>query len=195
MAKRLSSQARTLCFSGPGFRWFGSWAQTWHHSSGHGEVASHIGQPEALTTRIYNYILGGFGEKKEKRKDWQRMLAQVPIFNKKEKRKVLWGVSMEDLECPGCDLNKVVRTGLSVRMPFEQRPERDEQLSYVAIWQSTLKVGINSVKVLGYSQSLECQLWKGDHCHWSRWGLDHVEPVIHSWDFGFTVRITIKKCR
>ena len=27
-----------------------------------------MAQPEALTTRIYNYVLGGFGEKKEKRK-------------------------------------------------------------------------------------------------------------------------------
>lgn len=42
-------------------------------------------QPEALTTRIYNYVLGGFGEKEEKkqtRKDWQQMLARVPIFKK-----------------------------------------------------------------------------------------------------------------
>ena len=35
----------------------------WHHSSGHDEAESHIAQPEALTTRIYNYIPGGFGEK------------------------------------------------------------------------------------------------------------------------------------
>ena len=49
------------------------------------EAASHITQPEALTARIYNYVLGGFGEKKEKRKkeDWQQMLAQMPIFKKK----------------------------------------------------------------------------------------------------------------
>ena len=57
-----------LRFSGLGFHWFGSWAQTWHRSSGHGEVASHIAQPEALTTRMYNHVLGGFGEKKEKKK-------------------------------------------------------------------------------------------------------------------------------
>ena len=31
--------------------------QTWHHSSGHAEAASHIAQPEALTTVIYNYVL------------------------------------------------------------------------------------------------------------------------------------------
>ena len=48
-------------------------------------AASHIAQPEALTTKIYNYILGGFGErKKEKKEDWQQMLAQVPIFKKKK---------------------------------------------------------------------------------------------------------------
>ena len=41
-------------------------------------------QPEALTTRIYNYVLGGFGEEKKKKKnDWQQMLAQVPIFKKR----------------------------------------------------------------------------------------------------------------
>ena len=30
--------------------------------------ASHIAQPEALTTRIYDYVLGGFGEEKKKKK-------------------------------------------------------------------------------------------------------------------------------
>ena len=30
---------------------------------GYAEAASHIAQPEALTTRIHNYVLGGFGEK------------------------------------------------------------------------------------------------------------------------------------
>ena len=43
-------------------------AQTWHCSSGHTEVASHMPQPEALTTRIYNCVLGGFGEKNKKTK-------------------------------------------------------------------------------------------------------------------------------
>ena len=31
-------------------------------------MASHIAQPEGPTTRIYNCVLGGFGEKKKKRK-------------------------------------------------------------------------------------------------------------------------------
>ena len=52
----------------PGFHWFESWARTWHHSSSHPEAASHIAQPEALTTGICNYVLGGFGKKKKKKK-------------------------------------------------------------------------------------------------------------------------------
>ena len=47
------------------------------------EVASHIAEPEGPATRIYNYVLGGFGEKKKK-EDWQQMLAQVPIFKEKK---------------------------------------------------------------------------------------------------------------
>ena len=56
-----------LCFGSPGFRRSGSWVQTRHRTSGHAEAASHVAQPEALTTGIYNYVLGGFGEKKKKR--------------------------------------------------------------------------------------------------------------------------------
>ena len=40
---------------------------TWHRSLGHAEVVSHIAQPESLTTRIYNYVLGGFVEEKKKK--------------------------------------------------------------------------------------------------------------------------------
>ena len=63
---------------------------TWHCSSSHAEVASNIAQPEALITRIYNYVLRGFGEKKKEEKekeeeDWQQLLAQVPIFKRKTK--------------------------------------------------------------------------------------------------------------
>ena len=54
---------------------------------GHVEVASHVPQLEGPTTKIYNYVLGGFGEKKQKEKknekkkeDWQQLSAQVPIF-------------------------------------------------------------------------------------------------------------------
>ena len=42
--------------------------QTRHRSSGHAGAVSHIAQPKGPTTRIYNYVLGGFGEKKEKKK-------------------------------------------------------------------------------------------------------------------------------
>ena len=54
---------------GPGFCQFGFRVQTWHRSSSHVEVASHIAQLEGTTTRTYNYVLGGFGEKKRKQKE------------------------------------------------------------------------------------------------------------------------------
>ena len=49
---------------GPVCRWFESWARTWHCSSNHAEALSHMPQLEGPTTRIYNYVVGGFGEKK-----------------------------------------------------------------------------------------------------------------------------------
>ena len=58
----------TLNIGSPGFHGFRSWTGTWHLSSGRAEAVSHMAQPEALTTRIYNYVPGGFGEKKEKRR-------------------------------------------------------------------------------------------------------------------------------
>ena len=62
----------------PRVRRFRSWAWTWHRSSGHAEVTSNIAQLEGPTTGTYNYVLGGFEEKKkeEKKEDWQQMLAQ-----------------------------------------------------------------------------------------------------------------------
>ena len=65
MAERLNSH--TLLWWPRVFP-FGSWAQTWHRSSGHAEVASHMPQWEGLTTRVYNYLLGVFGEKKGEKK-------------------------------------------------------------------------------------------------------------------------------
>ena len=45
-------------------------------------------QLEGPTTKIYSYVLGGFGEiNKKKKEDWQLLLAQVLIF--KEKRKTI----------------------------------------------------------------------------------------------------------
>ena len=48
-------------------------------------MVSHSVQPDGPTTRIYNYVLGAFGEKEEEeegKEDWQQMLAQVPILKK-----------------------------------------------------------------------------------------------------------------
>ena len=86
----LSGKVLVLRASSPGFRRFGSWAQTWHRSSGHAEAASHMTQSETLKTRIYNHVLGGFGEKKGKKEeeDWQQLLAQVPIFKEKTQKKL-----------------------------------------------------------------------------------------------------------
>ena len=50
---------------------------------GHAEAVSHVPHLEGPTTKICNYILCGFGEKKQKKKDLQQLLAQVPIFKKK----------------------------------------------------------------------------------------------------------------
>ena len=51
-----------------------------------GFVGPILGADLGPVTRIYNHVLGGFGEKKKKKekkeKDWQQMLAQVPIFKK-----------------------------------------------------------------------------------------------------------------
>ena len=55
---------------------FAGWDPGRRHgtASGRVEVASHMPQLEGHTTKIYNYVLGGFGEKKQKRK---RRLATV----------------------------------------------------------------------------------------------------------------------
>ena len=81
MAEWVSSHAS---LQGPGFCRFGSWARTWYRSSGHAEVGSHMPQLEGPTTRICNYVLGGFGEKKKKK----RLATDVssgPIFKKEKK--------------------------------------------------------------------------------------------------------------
>ena len=95
-----------LYFGSPGFHQFRSWVLTQHGSSSHAEVASHTAELEGLANRIYNYVLGGVEENEEEdeteeeekkeeseeeeekvEKDWQQMLAQVPIFKKKQKQK------------------------------------------------------------------------------------------------------------
>ena len=52
----------------PGFRQFKFWARTWHHSLSHAEAASHVLQLEGPTTKIYNYVPEGFGDKKQLKK-------------------------------------------------------------------------------------------------------------------------------
>ena len=47
-----------------GFRWFKSWAQTWHRLSSHAEAASHMSQLEGPTTKNAQLCTGGaLGEK------------------------------------------------------------------------------------------------------------------------------------
>ena len=60
-------------------------------------IESERAQPEGPITRKYDYVLGAFGEKKKKKKDWRQMLAQVPSFEKKRKKerkkvKISWCV-------------------------------------------------------------------------------------------------------
>ena len=44
-------------------------------------------QLEGPTTKICNYVWGRFGEiKQRKKKDWQWLLAQVPIFERKKRK-------------------------------------------------------------------------------------------------------------
>ena len=38
---------------------------------------------EGSATKIYSYVPGGFGKIKQKKKDQQQLLAQVPIFKEK----------------------------------------------------------------------------------------------------------------
>ena len=52
-------------------------AWTRHHSLGHVEAASHIPQLEGPTTKIYNYVLGGFGEEKAEKKKKGRLATVV----------------------------------------------------------------------------------------------------------------------
>ena len=75
--------------SGLRFHQFRSWVQMWHHSLGHVGVASHTPQLEGPATKIYNYVLGGFGEEKKQKNKQRKMNTNVssgPIFCSKKKR-------------------------------------------------------------------------------------------------------------
>ena len=56
-------------------------------------MVTHRAEPEGPTTRIYNYVVGElWGEEEaKKKKDWQQVLAQVPIFEKEFKKKIFRG--------------------------------------------------------------------------------------------------------
>ncbi|WP_261090198.1 hypothetical protein, partial [Streptococcus mitis] len=62
------------------------WAQTWHCSLGHVEAASHMPQLEGPTTRRYNYVLGGFEEKRIFLKRLATGVSSGPIFLTKKKK-------------------------------------------------------------------------------------------------------------
>ena len=58
---------------GPVFRWFESWARTWHCSSNHAEAASHMPQLEGLTTKNTQLCTRGlWGEKGKKIKSLKK---------------------------------------------------------------------------------------------------------------------------
>ena len=61
-----------LCYGGPGFCRFGSWARTWHHLSGHAEVASHVPQLEGSTTKNIQLCTGGVWGEKGKIKSFKK---------------------------------------------------------------------------------------------------------------------------
>ena len=52
---------------GPVFRWFESWARTWHCSSNHAEAASHMPQLEGPTTKNIQLCPGGLWREKGKK--------------------------------------------------------------------------------------------------------------------------------
>ena len=64
MAKWLSLRA---LLRQPGARWFGSWARTYAASSSRAVAASHMEELEWPTSRIYNYVLRLWGEKKKEK--------------------------------------------------------------------------------------------------------------------------------
>ena len=63
-----------LRFSGPGFCQFESWARTWHRSSGHAEVPSHMPQLEGPTTKNTQLCTGELWEEKGKIKSLKKIL-------------------------------------------------------------------------------------------------------------------------
>ena len=59
------------------FRWFESWARTWHCSSNHAEVAPHMPQLEGPTTKNIQLCTGGLWGGKGKKKLFKIKVAHV----------------------------------------------------------------------------------------------------------------------
>ena len=101
---------------------------------GHGPTTTHqamlrrcpvIAQPGIPTTRIYNSVLEGFGEKKKEKEDWQQMLDWVPILKKKK-------CSEWSCLCPPLQTH-------SVPIPFALIPHTySSSFSFLTIWGSSL---------------------------------------------------------
>ena len=72
-----------LLFSGPGFPGLDPGRGPTHCSSSHAVVASHIEKLEGPTTRIYNYVLGLWEEKKKRKID--NDVSSGPVFLSKAK--------------------------------------------------------------------------------------------------------------
>ena len=70
VAEWLSSRAPLQ--AAPVFRWFESWAQTWHCSSGHAEAASHMPQLEEPTAKNIQLCTGGLWGEKGKNKIFRK---------------------------------------------------------------------------------------------------------------------------
>ena len=103
-----SAYVCALHWGSPVFPRFESWVRTWHHSSSHAEVASHMPQLEGPTTKNIQLCTGGSWEKKEKK---------IKSL-KKKKRKTLW-------EKPTICLNTQLQPTLASSPNWVRREQRN----------------------------------------------------------------------